>query len=105
MTDDVKVFGLANGMELIGTITSETADKFQLKNALALNVQQGQGPNGELRLQLIPPTFFSSAENGGRKGADIELYKGNILFCYSLREDIMQQYVTQTGKIIIASAI
>lgn len=103
MTDDVKVFGLSSGMEVIATVVSEDSEKFKLKNALALNVQQGQGPNGELKLQLIPPTFFSNAEEGGRRGTDVVLYKASIMFTYALREDILQQYTLQTGRIVIAS--
>ena len=103
MSDDIKVFGLVNGMELIGTIASEDDVKFTLKNALALNIQPSAPQSSEIKLQLIPPTFFSDAEQeNGRKGVDLELYKTSILFVYKLRDNILQQYTLQTGKIIIA---
>lgn len=103
MNDEIKVFGLANGMEIIATVVSEDNEKFILKNALALNIQPQTQNNNEIKLQLIPPTFFAEAEQDGRKGVDIELYKGTIMFRYILRENIKQQYILQTGKIIIAS--
>lgn len=99
---DVKTFGLVNGMEIIGTLVSENDTQYVLKNVLALNIQPGQGPNGEVKLQLIPPTFFSDAPEGGRKGTDVNLYKSTIMFEYNLREDILQQYTLQTGKIVLA---
>ena len=108
--DNVKMFGLVNGMEIIGTIESEDDEKFVIKNALAMNLQQpapGTPPEqAAVRLSLVPPTFFAPemTQDNARKGVDIELYKSTIMFTYAAREDIHNQYKVQTGKIIIAKS-
>lgn len=98
----VRVYGLVNGMEMIGSFVSEDNEKIALKNAMALHVQQGSGPDGAVKLQLIPPTFFS---NTTEKGVNVDLYKSNILFTYDLRDDIYQEYCKLTGSIILANSL
>ena len=105
MTNEIRVYALSNGMEVIGTQVSEDETTIRLENALVVNLQPKPNTT-EYDVNLIPPTFFAhTGDDGGRKGIDLTLYKNVLLFNYQLREDLKQRYTLQTGKIIIASAL
>lgn len=100
--EKIQAFALANNMEIIGQVVEEDNEKIKLKNTFALNAQPaGPDPSAGMQLQLVPPTFFGEDP---RYGVDICIYKANILFTYTIRDDIYQGYCKRTSNIIVAGA-
>ena len=91
MKDDLKLFILINGHELLGKLVSEADDLFVIEQPLGLQVVPQQ--DGSYGIQLVP---FCSVNAEG----EYNIYKHAI--CSEVKkipEDIEKAYRRQTSRI------
>lgn len=94
-------FTLISGMEVVGKVEKLHENYVELKDAYALNVQQGQDEEGQFRtqvgLQPLTPFAFEDSKHGG---IGVNLYLYTILLSVNLPQQITDQYSQATGNII-----
>lgn len=94
---NIRIFSLLNGMELIGKITNETDDVYQMEAVFAFVVDQSQQP------RLAPPSIFAECEP--KTGMEMELQKSAVVFKFKPKPDVEQQYSELTSTLIMASTL
>ncbi len=77
--DNIYVFKLTSGQEVVGKVTAITDELYELDRPLTV----GQGPQG---LELVPITAI------GQHLADSSLFKTAIAMALPIREDVLSVY-------------
>lgn len=100
---DIKSFTLITGMEIIGKVSEIGEQRFSISKAYGVQVQprtdESGNPSG-VSVSLGPLSPFAMAED--KSGAmDIELYFSTILLATNPPEQLIAQYCTQTGSIVM----
>lgn len=94
MEEDIKVFKLVTGEELMSRVTDEDDDSFTLSKPRVVAI--GPGPNNQVSVTLIP--LFASSQNG-----IIRLNKSSIVATpVEFSPELEKAYIEQTTGIALA---
>ena len=94
MGDEIKVFKIATGEEVIARVTSEGLDHYVLSKPRVVAI--APGPGGQMSVTLIP--LFASNQDGDAK----LLKNGVVAEPDSINKELENGYIQQTTGIALA---
>jgi hypothetical protein len=89
---DIIGYRLISGEHVIGELKSETKSGVEVKNAVTIDLYQTQ--NGGVGVNLTPMKYFSEDK-------DVILKHDHIMFDFSLKTDILNEYNKVFGSGLI----
>lgn len=99
--NDIKIFMLISGLEIIGRIGSINDEFYEISQAYAMRYDAHQDEAGRPAIHVGMSPVSIMVQQESKTGAkDITIYKSAILFAIDPPESLLTQYASQTGSII-----
>jgi len=98
--DSIQGFVLLNGMEIIGTVSSETEDVYHLKSVVGVMVSiQGN----QVRVSYMPFSHIAETTDNNLVTKELTLPKRSVLTPVEVKDGIKNNYLSMRSNIQIVS--
>lgn len=103
MSNNVKAYKLANGLDIIGKEVSSNSDGYEIEDAFFL--QSSMSPeDGSINVEYTPMTVLGKPTGKNHMGFDISLPRISVIFSFELNPSIVERYLHYVSPIDLSQA-